>query len=162
MKDITYRMKIREGVEANLSLIVKQVMELVDKAQPEKRGMKTAQLDNFLGVTREMDSVAVVQNWVRYQIGREQGAWHQKKFGDTVLNHIAGWEPTASDIAAEAYGVQQPDKPTPAQVETAWIELIRQYAGQLRRYFTYANFQEEERKKAQHAQQGKKTGGKGR
>jgi hypothetical protein len=144
MNDMTHLLKIRQGVEAQLSPIVRQVVELVDTTKPEQRGMKTAQLDNFLGVTRETGSVAVVINWVRFQIGREQGSWHKQQFGETVSSHLFGWNQTAVTIAAEAYGV---DEPTLAQIDPIWIELVRQYAGQLRRYFTYKDFQRQEEEK---------------
>ena len=102
MNDSTYRLKIRQEVEKTLSQIVRQVKTLVDTTHPEKNGVEMAQLSNFLGVTRETGSVEVVQNWVRYQMGREHSPWPRQGFGDTLLEHIAGWGVTAKGIAAES------------------------------------------------------------
>lgn len=138
MSETTYRLLIRQGVEKQLSRVIRQVEELVRETQPEKEGMKNSQFDNFLGVTRETGSVAVVQNWIRYQIGRKQRgtAWHVRGFGEDILSHLADWEHDARNVASVAYSTEEL---TPAQVETVWIELVRQYAGQLRRYYTYAS-----------------------
>lgn len=131
-------LRVQQRVEAQLSALIRQVRDLVDQTQPQNNDMKRSQLDNFLGVSRETNSVAVVENWVRYQIGRKQGAWNRRRFGETVLADIAGWQATAEMIAQEVYSQAE----APAQVERVWITLIRQYAGQLRRYFAYVSQEE--------------------
>lgn len=92
-----------------------------------------AQFSNFQGVTQETGSVAVIVNWVRYQMGRResQRAWKEARLGQNVLESIEAMRAYANTIART---VHKPE-PTPRQVLEIHLKLVRMYAGYLRRWF---------------------------
>jgi hypothetical protein len=104
-----------------------------------KRAMRTNQLSNFLGVTQETNSVKVIANWVRYQMGRRETrqAWQDTGLGEEVLTRIERMRQWAIDIAGQTYG-----EPSSMQTLAAHVHLVRLYAGYLKRWYIAQGGQE--------------------
>lgn len=103
------------------------------RMQEMRRNMKTAQLNNLLGVALESQSVAPVRNWVLYQTGRRETsrAWQQSGFGDAVLRDIDQIRDYAQEIVTQLGS----DEEAKRQFQAIYIQLVRLYAGYLRRWF---------------------------
>jgi len=142
-KDTEYQLFVRQQIERNLNSLVSQVQALVDQTNIYKRKMEKHQLSNLLGVALETSSVAVVTNFIRYQVGRDnkKEAWRsktkseKKSFGEKLVIALEELEDTAKIIAADCKknGLSVPNYAD----EEIWMELVRQYIGQLNRYFYY-------------------------
>lgn len=95
--------------------------------------MELSQINNFLGVALETSSPTVVENWVRYQMGRRetQKAWSDTSLGDQIVADIHRIkQDMAGQVAEQAFGDQ-----SDAHVQQAHIALVRLYAGYLKRWF---------------------------
>jgi hypothetical protein len=101
-----------------------------NKALDQLRGVRNVpfmtQLNNLAGVARETSSPAVVENWVRYQMGRRDTAraWKDTGIGDAVLYGLSQVKELAGAVAAE-----------PKQSRHVEIAMIRRYAGYLARWY---------------------------
>lgn len=123
--------------------------ELVEKAEKllgskeslNKDFIKENQIRNVINVTIGCESISVVTNFIKYQIGRsnkDQG-WKYNNFGETLITELKGLEGYAEKV------VRQADQETPGfqaantteEVREVYIELARLYLGYLNRYFKY-------------------------
>ena len=103
--------------------IVQVIAELGQKAG-------NSQLSNFQNLTRETDSQAVVENWVRYQMGRTGQHWDKTGLGKQVL--------ACSQLFAEkakAFATQVPTEQRENDIADFYGQMMRRYAGYLRRAF---------------------------
>lgn len=99
--------------------------------------MQENQLRNVIAVAGETKSVAVVENFVRYQIGRHD-EWRHKDFGENLLNDLAELRNTGNTLAKE---LKEEDVNDIGEEELT-IRLVRRYLGYLARYFKYAQLKE--------------------
>jgi hypothetical protein len=122
-----------------IDLYHEQLVELADKTLSKgrveeiKRDLKLAQLGNLLGVAQESSSVAPVDNWIQYQMGRRDTsrAWRQSNFGNDVLKDFATISGYAKAIVRNVYGQSGEAR----KVQATHITLVRLYIGYLRRWF---------------------------
>ncbi len=107
----------------------------------EGSGMDKNQIRNVLNVAEESHSLAVVANFIRYQLGRSQTgpAWRHNGFGLRVIEQI---ESPQGIIARQVEAVlkraqkQVGDIP-PETTDEVRYDLMRHYLGYLHRAFYY-------------------------
>lgn len=134
-REWTKRLALSEAVEIYSEQLVcwaDATLSAEMMEQLKSNRMQLAQLNNFLGVTLEAQSPAVIVNWVRYQMGRRETerAWGKSGFGEQVTQDIKKIrrelvERIAEDIYAE------PD----AYFQEVHLALLRRYAGYLKRWY---------------------------
>ncbi len=114
--------------------------------------MRENQLRNVLDVALHTESIEVIGNYIRYQIGRG-GGWKFGNFGENVIAALGDGGPVhriAQRAAGEAHKTLQEAErankldeatlPDPADLETeARIQLTRLFLGYLNRWFLYAD-----------------------
>lgn len=131
------RLWIDQGIEQKLNAIIDESRKLVDETKVTANLDKT-QMSNLLGVALQTESARVVANYIRYQMGRDTKGttWRAGEFGEKLATHLERLEEEAKAIAQDA-AQQAADPPTQADIDRAWIGLVRQFVGQLNRYFVY-------------------------
>ncbi|MCA9897246.1 MAG: hypothetical protein KC433_03605 [Anaerolineales bacterium] len=132
-------------LQQQIDLYTEELVEMADKTLSEARmkkivkdrnGLKTAQLNNLLGVAQESPSVAPIRNWVHFQMGRRETsrAWSDSGFGEDVLNNLK----EISKFAQEAVKAAFKDAditPTKKDLRETNLKMVRLYAGYLKRWF---------------------------
>jgi hypothetical protein len=105
--------------------------------------MEKNQIRNVLNVAAESRSLAVVTNFIRYQLGRSQTgpAWQHKGFGLQVIEQI---ESSQGIVARQAERVLEQARERvgdiPAEkADEVRYDLTRHYLGYLHRAFYYGN-----------------------
>lgn len=142
MKELLIRQKLDELDEQ----VVRRAEALVDKTPDitdEKRGLEDRQIRNVLAVAEDTQSVAVVENFVKYQIGRckSQEGWRSGEaegqgFGEKLLCDLKQIQKWAKSKAGDDITAQD-----------LAIRLVRRYLGYLARYFKYAQARQEQEKR---------------
>ena len=128
-------LKIDKAIDDRMNAILRQMQNMMDDAQPWSDKMEVNQIQNLLAVAQETDSVEVVKNFIRYQIGRDGGraSWGRSMkgpaFGDRLIDELDKLEKIAKSIV--------PADSDSLLAERAWMKLCRLYIGHLRRYFYY-------------------------
>jgi hypothetical protein len=114
-----------------------------DAALLEGAGLQNNQIRNVLNVADETHSLAVVTNFIRYQLGRSQTgrAWRQNGFGTRVIDQI---ETSQGIVARESKAAlrrmrDQGYEVSPEMEGEVRYELMRHYLGYLSRAFVYGN-----------------------
>lgn len=112
-----------------------------DAALLEGSGMDKNQIRNVLNVAEESRSLAVVTNFIRYQLGRSQTgpAWRKNGFGLRVIEQIEasdGIVAKQTRAARERAQRQSGDVPQEA-IDDLRYDLMRYYLGYLNRAFYY-------------------------
>lgn len=134
-------MAIQRGIERTMNEVVRDMQLLVDdgKINLVASDMEKHQIGNLLGVALETDSVELVKNFIFYQIGRDTKAssWRRNGFGQELADRLESLKTRAKSIADEAHRQLGLPAPNTQEVEEVWIQLVRQYLGQLNRYFYY-------------------------
>jgi hypothetical protein len=103
--------------------------------------MDKSQIRNVLNVADELRSIAVVTNFIRYQLGRGQTgpAWRTNGFGLRVIEQI---ETSDGIVAKQAQAalerVQEHVESIPQEaIDDLRYDLMRYYLGYLNRAFYY-------------------------
>jgi hypothetical protein len=112
-----------------------------DAALLEGSSMEKNQIRNVLNVAEESHSLAVVANFIRYQLGRSQTgpAWRHNGFGLRVIEQIESPDGIVSkqtQVALKKAQKRAGDIPQEATDE-AHYDLMRYYLGYLNRAFYY-------------------------
>ena len=102
-------------------------------SQLQKADAKSSQFSEFLNTALQAPSGSVAAEWVRYQMSRAatRRQWGDTGIGKAVLGDIAALKGEAKLLAGQIYPRHRQEEGT-AEV---WIELVRRYAGWLRRRF---------------------------
>ncbi|HRJ40282.1 MAG: hypothetical protein KJZ86_08015 [Caldilineaceae bacterium] len=149
--DILREIALSRAIDRQLDEIVHAAGDVAIQLQ-RNRGMRENQLRNVLDVALHTESVEVVGNYIRYQIGRG-GAWKLNNFGEcliTALGDNSSVDKAAQKAAAEAHKqmaiAQQAGKlgneplPEPNElVKEARRQLTGLFLGYLNRWFIYAS-----------------------
>ena len=116
------------------TVIVQHAEAVVDNTFGITKALEDKQIRNVIAVADDTQSVAVVDNFIKYQIGRnkENEGWRfgEKKgqsFGEAIRADLASLQGTAR---RQAKGE--------VRTEELAIRLVRRYLGYLARYFKYA------------------------
>jgi len=130
-------------VELALQAAMQRVMDPIvrhanaDAALLEGAGMDKNQIRNVLNVAEESRSLAVVTNFIRYQLGRSNTgpAWRKNGFGLRVIQQI---ESSDGIIAQQTKAVlEQAEDASQEAVDELRYDLMRYYLGYLNRAFIY-------------------------
>lgn len=112
-----------------------------DAALLEGSGMDKNQIRNVLNVAEESRSLAVVTNFIRYQLGRSNTgpAWRKNGFGLRVIKQIEGSDGiVAKQTQAALKRAQKRVEDIPQEaIEDLRYDLMRYYLGYLNRAFYY-------------------------
>lgn len=103
--------------------------------------IEESQLRNVINVANSTRTVAVVTNFIKYQIGRKKQrnkGWRYNDFGENLIQTLQGsvkeWAEEISRMASQAIkGVKNVED---LQREV-WCRLVRLYLGYLYRHYKY-------------------------
>jgi hypothetical protein len=130
---------LQAAVQQHMDPLVRRAN--TDAALLQGSGMDKNQIRNVLNVAEESRSLAVVTNFIRYQLGRRQtrDAWQKNDFGLRVIEQI---EAPKGIIAQQTEAVlkkaQERVEEIPQDVaEGLRYDLMRYYLGYLNRAFIY-------------------------
>lgn len=128
--------RLRQRLNERDSALVKRVEDTLGPglvSQLRKAETKLSQFSELLNTALQAPSAPVVSEWVRYQMSRgaTRGQWNDTGLGKAVLGDIAALKDNAALLAGQIY---PRDRQKEGTVEM-WIELVRRYAGWLRRRF---------------------------
>ncbi len=111
------------------------------EAAVETSGLLAHQFTQLVQVAEESESVPVVTNYLRYQIGRsekEDQGWRYQNLGVTLIKLLEEdlyreSENAAHRAARLAYEVHVA---SPAEIRQAWVLLAQRFLGAMSRTFT--------------------------
>lgn len=129
-------------LQQQIDLYTEELVEMADMTLSQarmdkiKRDLRTAQLNNLLGVALESPSVAPIRNWVHFQMGRRETsrAWSDSGFGADVLKDLKAINGYAKEVVHTAFK----DADTPAtkkDLQETSLKMVRLYTGYLKRWF---------------------------
>ena len=132
---MSLNLKERQGLESMMNSLVRRAQKLLDRKGMERSGLEKSQLNNLLSVALETTSVEVVKNFILYQVGRDdkRRSWRYQDFGQELVREI---DRLRNDIAKQV-AVRALNRPSEREIDKIWIHVVRQYLGQLHRYFYY-------------------------
>lgn len=126
---------IRQILDELDTQVVKKAEEVVENTPGITGVMEPTQIRNVIAVAEDTRSVAVVDNFIKYQIGRakEKTGWRFGEetgtgFGEAVRKDLVQLQNLAKQKATGE--VEEKDLE---------IRLVRRYLGYLARYFKYAS-----------------------
>ena len=93
-QQIKQALALKRAVDQRLNALVEKACGRVDACAvaDTNSGLERSQFDNVLGVATESGSVEVVKNFIRYQIGRKDGAgWRHGGFGLGLIEDVDTW-----------------------------------------------------------------------
>lgn len=133
------RMAIQYGVEQATNELVRRMRKLVDETNVVNSRMEKHQIGNVLAVALETPSVELVKNFILYQAGRDVSgtSWRKANFGEKLVAELDDLHEEAQGIAHEVSRQLRTGQPGERDIDEVWIEMVRQYLGQLNRYFYY-------------------------
>jgi hypothetical protein len=141
---IQRELEINRVIDDQLNEILRQMQSLLDASRIWESDMEVSQIQNLLAVAYETNSVEVVKNYIRYQIGRDRDgkSWRRPAdakpvFGDQIVNELDKLQKVAAGIV--------PKDSSQMEVDQTWMKLTRLYLGYLRRYFYYKKRGEKKR-----------------
>jgi len=141
-----------DAVDRAMNTLIPQAERLIEDLFRYPHQMERHQLTNLVAVALETESVAVVLDYVRYQIGRDSKAetWRkgQPSFGSQLLEQLEELRRRAGGLIDEAirqYGIEPPDRQ--AEEERLWMLLVRRFVGSLHRSFVYYEARRKEERK---------------
>jgi len=119
---MTVEVKLSRAIEGKLDEIVRMAEGCVDTYRNEFEYLEESQLRNVQNLSSATESVLVLKNFIRYQIGRNK---IPQSFGEQIIKDIEALGKQAEELAEN-------DPELHRQVR---IELIRLYLGFLVRKF---------------------------
>ncbi len=129
-------------VDRAMNTLIPQAKSLIEDLFRYPHRMERNQLTNLVTVSLETNSVAVVLDYVRYQMGRDSKAetWRigHPSFGSKLLEQLEELRRMASGLIEEAirlFGIEPPDRN--AEEDRLWMLLVRRFVGALQRNFVY-------------------------
>jgi len=145
---VLQKLALEEAVRHQMDDIVRQAAEAVKLLKPsgEKQSLQESQIRNVINVAGESESIAVVTNFIRYQIGRSNRGqqWQYNGFGLRVIEDIeAGVVAKAARDAAAKAASKIKDADQDALYRQAHLKLTRHYLGYLNRAFIFCTKTEE-------------------
>lgn len=141
--NISRELALQEAIRAQMAPIVQAATRTATLLQ--NSGMDKNQIRNVLNVAEESESVAVVANFIRYQIGRSGTgkAWQHSGFGLRVIEDITEQDqPVRKALDAvekRVAGRIGEDAVTDDLRRQAHVDLMRYYLGYLNRAFIFGS-----------------------
>ena len=139
-KTLRRELRINRELDNSMNELLAGMKKFVDDTHIWESRMEEHQMNNVVAVAQETNSVEVVKNYIRYQVGRDvrndNWRWRVgsiKNFGEQLVDKLDELHDLATGIVA---GASNPSAP-PRDVDRVWVTLTRAYLGQLNRYFVY-------------------------
>jgi hypothetical protein len=148
MSDIGMRRELamNRAIDKHLDEVVRHGNELARKLQGG--AMRESQLRNVLNVATSTESIEVVANFIRYQIGRSSD-WARNQFGESIIQAIGKGGKiyqVGNQVAGEVHDYlekhAEEGETVPRQDELfdeAQMHLTRLLLGYLNRSFQYSD-----------------------
>jgi len=141
MSAISHELALQASIRCQMDAIVRAAN--TDAALLEDAGLEKNQIRNVLNVVEESHSLAVVANFIRYQLGRSQTgpAWRHNGFGLRVIEQIEsppGIVHRQAEQVLKELRERYPDLPGRV-ADRVRYELMRYYLGYLNRAFVYGS-----------------------
>lgn len=133
--DIRYGLQVQQGIESAMNSLVRRAQKLVDRTEIQNSNLEKHQLSNLLDVALDTLSAEVVVNFILYQVGRDTNrtSWRYQNFGQELAREL---DKLRNDVA-KVIARRIKKRPSDREIDEIWIQLVRQYIGQLNRYFYY-------------------------
>jgi hypothetical protein len=132
----------RRAIDLAKEDLVIAAEELLEKSgvRPDKDDFGHSQLRNLGAVAAETESPAVVLNFIRYQMGRDdkQKGWSREKAGKPLGEHfLDALGGNAGPISLALERVKEEGESDPHRAQIARMQLIRYFLGFATRYMKY-------------------------
>jgi hypothetical protein len=134
MKELLIRQKLDDADDELVQLATKTVDETGIAGRRNNREiMQDKQLRNVIAVADDTKSIAVIENFIKYQIGRHD-EWRYHDFGEKLIGDLLRLREWARKMVESE--IEENDLA---------IRLVRRYLGYLIRYFVYQQKVSQER-----------------
>jgi phage/plasmid-associated DNA primase len=146
-KKMREELALQEAIKRQADAVVKLANQAI-AGLPQNTRLEKSQFSNLLNVAQSLESVEVIVNYLRYQMGREQKLWGT---GDTdlahvIIRHIRTDLKHLADQQIAAYLKERNIEAQRERLQEAHFLLMSQYIGYLRRAFVYGESRNEGRK----------------
>lgn len=128
------QLRVRKGIlqaEDNLVQWIEDALKTCQYGKPNtKSELEESQFRNLVRVSESTDSPAVIKNFLRYQVGRDE-KWGRgsDSLAEKIIQDIDGHLRSQAEAIAQDSGSQDSKQ--------IWLELIRRYLGYGSRYLKY-------------------------
>lgn len=130
--------EIRQKIEEKKGELVKKAQNLLKKEkhpvwEVDDKKFGDRQLKNLLDVANSSPCIEVVENFIKYQIGRDEkkDGWAYGGFGSGLIKEINSLQTTSQDILGSDQMSNQ------ILLDEVKIRLARLFIGYLTRYFKF-------------------------
>jgi hypothetical protein len=137
------QLALERAIDRQLDEVVRTAGRTVSLLHDD-RAMRENQMRNVVDVALSTQSLDVVTNFIRYQMGRSGGnqAWLHNNFGQKVVQDLENPEGVVqrllTTVTEEVH--RQVQEADPAEVRReAQLRLVRLYLGYLNRWFYYGS-----------------------
>lgn len=151
-----WRLVVEDLIDCEADNQVGNAWKLIQALFAGKHELEHKQITNLESLAGETRSIAVIVDFVRYQMGRDDKKppvkWRvqvgQDTFGDQVIKHIQELESAAQRVINKAKD-KRLTPPNEADEKTLiWWKLVRRYIAYLEHAFVYEKAMHEDRQKA--------------
>lgn len=137
------QLALEYAIDQRLDALVRAAGKSVSLLHNDQ-AMRENQLRNVVDVAMSTQSLAVVTNFIRYQMGRSGGnqAWLHSNFGQQVVQALENQEGIVQKLAAEVTDAvcgEVHEAERTAVRREAQLRLVRLYLGYLNRWFYYGS-----------------------
>lgn len=142
-----------DAVDKAMEILIPQAEKLIEDLFRYPHQMERHQLTNLVSVSLETNSVQLVLDYIRYQIGRDNRntSWRigQPSFGSKLLEQLGGLQQRAGGLMEKAikdYGIGPQNKND--EEARIWMLLVRHFIGSLHHNFVYYETEKTKRKES--------------
>ena len=137
------QLALDRAIDRRLDTLVREAGRTISLLHDD-RAMRENQMRNVVDVAMSTQSLDVVTNFIRYQMGRSGGnqAWLHNDFGQKVVHELEGREGLVYKLTTEATEevYRQVQEADPREIRRqAQLRLVRLYLGYLNRWFYYGS-----------------------
>ncbi|RQW79961.1 MAG: hypothetical protein EHM14_06725 [Methanothrix sp.] len=140
-----------DAVDKAMDILIPQAEKLIEDLFRYPHQMERHQITNLVSVSLETNSVPLVLDYIRYQIGRDNRntSWRigQPSFGTKLLEQFEGLRQRAGGLMEKAikeYGIEPQNKND--EEARIWMQLVRHFVGSLHHNFVYYETEKMKRK----------------
>jgi hypothetical protein len=139
------QLRVRKGIlqsEDNLVQWIETALKTCKYGKPNtKSELEESQFRNLVRVSESTGSPAVIKNFLRYQVGRDE-KWGRgsDSLAEQIIRDIDGHLRSQAEAIAQDSGSQESKQ--------IWLELIRRYLGYGSRYLKYLKVEKPESKQS--------------
>lgn len=124
---------VNKAIEGLLDNLIRAAAKQVPKANGAADQRSKTQIRNLVNVAEHTQSLEVVTNFIRYQIGRNTALWQQNSFGMGIIGDIE----RKDGIVQTSLKLVEAQVPG-ADLKAARARIIMLYTGYLNRIYVYA------------------------